>query len=120
MKSFFLLAARKPIITVFLAVALTAGFAVFAVNGFRVETDLNKYMPNDHPAFIYSRQAEEWFDIADGVMVAVSNPNGIYNAQTLKKIDDLSAALADLDGINGEKIISLSTADNIKESEWGL
>ena len=29
----------------------------------RMETDLDEYMPQDHPAFVYSDQAEEWFNI---------------------------------------------------------
>ncbi|MDK2976748.1 MAG: hypothetical protein PWP06_1223, partial [Candidatus Marinimicrobia bacterium] len=32
----------------------------------RMETNLDKYMPQNHPAFVYSDQAEEWFNIKDG------------------------------------------------------
>jgi uncharacterized protein len=120
MTSFFAAAARKPILSIMLVLAITAGFATFAARGFRIETDLNEYMPNDHPAFVFSRQAEEWFDIADGVMIAISNSEGIYNTGTLAKISDLSAALEDLDGINGDRIMSLATAGNISGSDWGL
>ncbi|MBT3276227.1 MAG: MMPL family transporter [Spirochaetales bacterium] len=120
MKSFFLAAVRKPVLTILLAVLITAGFATFAAKGFRIETDLNKYMPNDHPAFVYSRQAEEWFGISDGVMIAISNSDGIYNAATLAKIAALSSALENLDGIDGDRIMSLATADNISGSDWGL
>jgi len=34
-----------------------------------METNLDKYMPQDHPAFVYSDQAEEWFGINDGIIV---------------------------------------------------
>ena len=120
MTSFFKGAARKPVLTFLLAVALTAGFAVFAAKGFRIETDLNKYMPNEHPAFVYSRQAEEWFDIADGIMIGVAHPDGIYNTETLKKISNLSDAISNLEGVNGDRVMSLATADNISGSDWGL
>ena len=52
----------------------------------RMETNLDEYMPKDHPAFVYSDQAEEWFNIKDGIIVAVENKNGIYNTETLQII----------------------------------
>ena len=42
-----------------------------------METDLDKYMPQEHPAFVYSNQAEEWFNIQDGIIIAIENPRGI-------------------------------------------
>ena len=44
----------------------------------RMETDLDKYMPHDHPAFVYSDKAESWFDIKDGIIVAIENKNGVF------------------------------------------
>ena len=49
----------------------------------RMETDLDEYMPKDHPAFVYSDEAESWFNIKDGIVVAVENKSGIYNTATL-------------------------------------
>jgi uncharacterized protein len=51
----------------------------------RMETNLDEYMPSGHPAFIYSDQAEEWFNIKDGILIAIENKSGIYNPQTLGK-----------------------------------
>ncbi|MBI9068413.1 MAG: hypothetical protein JEZ09_14050 [Salinivirgaceae bacterium] len=48
-----------------------------------METNLDKYMPQDHPAFIYSDKAESWFNINDGIIIAVENKKGIYNTETL-------------------------------------
>ncbi|OQX75608.1 MAG: hypothetical protein B6D64_11380 [Bacteroidetes bacterium 4484_276] len=48
----------------------------------RMETNLDKYMPQDHPAFIYSDKAESWFDIKDGIIIALENKNGIFNTET--------------------------------------
>jgi uncharacterized protein len=117
---FFITASRKPIVTGLVVLLITVIFATAAVKGFRIETDLNKYMPNDHPAFVFSRQAEEWFNITDGVMIAISNPDGIFQTDTLAKIVDISDALGELDGIDPDNVMSLSTADNITGSDWGL
>ena len=58
-----------------------------------METDLDKYMPQNHPAFVYSNQAEEWFNIKDGIIIAIENQDGIYNSGTIKKVKDLTKAL---------------------------
>jgi len=51
-----------------------------------IESDLDKYMPKSHPAFVYSDKVEEIFDIRDAIVIAIENKNGIYNHPTLKKI----------------------------------
>ena len=45
---------------------ITIFFGYQIVQKSRMETDLDKYMPQDHPAFVYSDQAEAWFNIKDG------------------------------------------------------
>lgn len=86
----------------------------------RMETRLDEYMPRTHPAFIYSDQADEWFNIKDGILIAIENPNGIYNPQTLQKIKDISQKLQDMAEFNDNDVMSLYTADNITGSEDGL
>lgn len=120
MKTFFARLSRFPVPTVLIVVVITVVFGIAAVRGFRVETDLDEYMPKEHPAFVYARHAEEWFNISDGVLVAVYHPEGIYRPGTIEKIGDLGSALGALEGIDGDTIMSLATADNISASDWGL
>ena len=88
---------------------------------FSLETNLESYMPKDHPAFIYSDKAEEAFDIRDAIMIAINNEDGIYNEVTFKKIKELTKEIQKLDVIeNKEDVLSLYTADNIKGSDEGL
>ncbi len=86
----------------------------------RMETNLDKYMPQDHPAFIYSDMAEEWFNIRDGILIAIEHPDGIYNSGTLDKIREITLALQEIPGIEANDITSLYTADNIVGTEDGL
>ena len=106
---------------VFAAVfAVSAAFLIAAAGNTRMETDLDEYMPKDHPAFVYSDEAEEWFDIKDGIIVAIEHPDGIYNHGTLSKIKDLTKELQRHDRIDRGDVTSLYTADNITGSEDGL
>jgi len=108
-----------------LVVFAFAAFAVFFMvgikSGARLETDLDEYMPSDHPAFVYSDEAEELFGIEDAILIAVEHPDTVYNSGTLEKIRDITVSLADrFPEIDEEAITSLHTAENITADEWGL
>jgi hypothetical protein len=111
---------KRPIITLLILLAITSYFTYEIYEKARIETNLDKYMPENHPAFKKSDHYEELFDIDDSVVVAIENENGIYNRSTLQQIEDISRKLADLDGIDGDSIKSLATADNITGSDFGL
>lgn len=86
----------------------------------RMETNLDKYMPEDHPAFIYSDQAEEWFNIKDGIIIAVENKKGVYNYETLDIVKRLTKRLQKFHEIDKNDVTSLYTADNIVGTEEGM
>ncbi len=110
------------------AALVVIGFAAFAVffmvgikSRVRLETDLDKYMPSDHPAFVYSDEAEELFGIEDAVLIAVEHPDTVYNPGTLEKIRDITRSLPEaFPEIDLDAITSLNTAENITADEWGL
>lgn len=105
---------------IIVVMAISAWFIIQLAGNARMETDLDKYMPQDHPAFVYSDQAEEWFNIKDGILIAVEHPAGIYNTATLDKIREMTKALQQMPGIQPQDVTSLYTADNIVGSEDGL
>ncbi len=104
--------------------AVTVAVSVFLFyemeDNSKMETDLDKYMPQDHPAFVFSDKAEEWFGINDGIIVALENKNGIYNTETLDTLKQLTKRLQKLEQIEKEDVTSLYTADNIVGSEEGM
>ena len=99
---------------------ISIAFFIIMKKNSRMETDLDKYMPQQHPAFIYSNKAEKWFDIKDGIIIAIENKNGIYNYSTLKKVKSLTKRLQRLKQIEKQDVTSLYTADNIVGTEDGL
>ncbi len=111
---------KQPIIVLIVFFGITLFFLSEMKDNTRMETDLDKYMPQDHPAFIYSDQAAEWFDIKDGIIIAVENPNGIYNTGTLTKIKQLTKDLQKMDEIEKHDVTSLYTADNIVGTDDGM
>ncbi len=107
-------------LAILLIVIFTGVFITAMKSNTRMETDLDKYMPQKHPAFIYSNDAEDLFGIKDGIIVAIENKDGIYNEDTLQKIKDITKEIQSMEGIEKSDVTSLYTADNIIGSEYGM
>jgi uncharacterized protein len=111
---------NQPWIIVGLTIIISVLFFMQMKQNTRMETDLDKYMPQDHPAFVYSDQAEEWFGINDGIIVAIENQNGLFNTATLDTLKQLTRRLQKMEEIEKADVTSLYTADNIVGTEDGM
>jgi hydrophobe/amphiphile efflux-3 (HAE3) family protein len=99
---------------------ISAFFVMEMKENTRMETNLDKYMPQDHPAFIYSDSAESWFNIQDGIIIALENKNGVFNTETLDTLKKLTKRFQKFDEIEKDDVTSLYTADNIIGTEDGM
>jgi len=111
---------RFPKTMLIILLMITLVFFGIMKKNTRMETDLDDYMPQEHPAFVYSNQAEEWFNIQDGIIIAVENKDGIYNPSTLEKVKSLTKKLQAMEEINKDDVTSLYTADNIIGTDLGM
>jgi predicted RND superfamily exporter protein len=107
-------------ITIVVIIVISAFFMMEMKQNTRMETNLDKYMPQDHPAFIYSDSAESWFNIQDGIIIALENKNGIFNTETLDTLKKLTKRFQKFDEIEKDDVTSLYTADNIVGTEDGM
>ncbi len=121
MKKITTLLLKNSKLTLLLLILGTLANIYSIKTNFKLETDLDTYMPKDHPAFIYSDKAEDIFDIRDAIMIAIENKEGIYNATTFQKIKDLTKEIQKLDVVEDkDDVLSLYTADNIKGADESL
>ena len=111
---------KYPKVVLITILLISIAFFIVMKTNSRMETDLDEYMPQQHPAFVYSNQAEKWFDIKDGIIIALENKDGVYNYSTLKKVKDLTKKLQKMKQIEKNDVTSLYTADNIVGTEDGL
>ena len=111
---------KKPILVLVILLIISVAFFMVMKKNSRMETDLDKYMPQDHPAFVYSDEMEDIFDIKDGIIIAIENKAGIYQTETLQKIKDLTKKLRKMKEIEKNDVTSLYTADNIIGTELGM
>ena len=111
---------KRPVITLLILLAITTYFGYEIYDKARIETNLDKYMPEAHPAFEKSDHYEELFGISDSVVVAIEDEEEIYNKETLQQIVEITNKLAKLEEIENYSVKSLATADNITASNFGL
>jgi len=111
---------KMPYIVLAISIIISALFFMKMKENSRMETNLDKYMPADHPAFIYSDKAEEWFNIKDGIIIAIENPEGVYNKETLDIVKALTKRFQKMPEIEKADVTSLYTADNIVGTEDGM
>lgn len=113
MKRFIKKLLAYPRLTLLVILITSIALAVVMRLNSRMETNLDKYMPQDHPAFVYSDKAEKWFKIKDGIIIAIEHPGGIYNSGTLANIKKLTQKLQRMKEIKKTDVTSLYTAENI-------
>jgi len=120
MEKFVKKSLKFSIVIIIVILLITVFFAKIAKDNSRLETNLDKYMPQEHPDFIYSNMAEEWFNIKDAILIAIYNEDSIFNYSTLKKIKLITKELGKMKEVRKNDITSLYTADNIIGTESGL
>ncbi len=120
MRNFLKRAVSRPALVFLAAIAVTVVSAFVLKANMRMETNLDEYMPKDHPAFVFSDEAEERFMIRDAILIAVEHPVSVYNPETLAKIVALEEELIAFDEIEEADISSLHTAENILGTEDGM
>ena len=104
-----------------IAILIISAFFIFEMKqNTRMETNLDEYMPKDHPAFVYSDKAEGWFNIKDGIIIALENKKGVFNTETMDTLKHLTKRFQKFKEINKDDVTSLYTADNIVGSEGGM
>lgn len=111
---------KVPYLVLGTILLITVLFIFPMKNNSRMETNLDKYMPHDHPAFVYSDKAEKWFNIQDGIIIAVENKDGVFNTETLDIVKKLTKKLQKFKEIQKKDVVSLYTADNIVGTEDGM
>jgi predicted RND superfamily exporter protein len=77
----------------------------------RLQTDGHSLVPRSDPAVVYDERVRASFGVRDPIVVVIrsSDPAGIFNPATLRRVRDLSAGLGRLDGVGAAGVTSLAT-----------
>ncbi len=86
------------------------------------DTSAESFIADDNPAVVYRKQVEEVFGLSDPVIVAVTRrgPKGIFTPEGLNFVSNLTRSISRLEGVDPERVTSLSTENNIVGDDIGL
>jgi len=104
------LSIRRPRLTL----ALLAGVTLAAAPGLawlEVRTDGRALVPANDPAVRLDASVRQHFGVRDPLVVLIetSHPRGVWNPATMRHLKRLSDALAAVEGIGPEHVVSLAT-----------
>src|ERR1700709_135069 len=88
-----------------------AAFGFHPLPRLQRRTDGHALVPPGDPAVELDAQVRRHFGLRDPIVVVVQTPrpNGIFNTDTLRRVHDLTAVLAKLDGVPPGGVTSLAT-----------
>jgi predicted RND superfamily exporter protein len=97
-------------------VALLTAAAAPGLSRLELRTDGQALVPPRAAAVVYDRAIRRRFGIRDPMVVVVRTrrPEGIFNPETLRRVRDLTAALARLPGIGPAGVTSLATEQGFR------
>jgi predicted RND superfamily exporter protein len=108
-------ALRHPVGTLAAVVLITAAAAP-GLGRLAMRTDGQALVPRRAPAVAYDGEVRRRFGIRDPMVVVVraERPEGIFNPRTLRRVRDLTAALAQIPGIGATGVTSLATEQGFR------
>ncbi len=118
---------QRPLRVILITVAITLGFAA-AAPWVVVDTDPENMLHADEPVRVAHRRLKKDFNQHDLIVVGIVNeqhPQGIFNPESLKKIDSLTRFAESLGesespaNVISHDILSLATVDDIKPLSGG-
>lgn len=103
---------KYPRLVLFVVLAL----AVMALSQFsklQWETDARVYFPKGHPAIEYDEHIADVFGVKDSIIIGIVNEDGIFNTETLERVERITKKIAELPGVLTQRrldVASLSSA----------
>ena len=96
------------------ALAVVAFLTLAAMSGLprlELRMDGRALVPRDDPAVLFDREVREAFGVRDPLVILLESrrPEGIYHADFLRRLADVTDAVRGLEGVPDEQIVSLAT-----------
>ena len=112
---------RHPLIVALCGLAAILFFGLHAVE-LRKDTRAEAFHPPGHPAVVDRDRLNDLFGLKEPVIIAVHRPasGGVFTAETLRLVHELTLKLGRIPGIDPERVTSLATEKSIAGDDLGL
>ncbi|MFW8591100.1 efflux RND transporter permease subunit [Glaciecola sp. 2405UD65-10] len=88
----------------------------------QIDTDPENMLDAEHPARVFHNEVKTRFAMHDAIVVGVvneSDASGVFTPSTLTDIYVITESIMAIDGVISADLMSISTVDNITQSEPG-
>ena len=109
---------KYPWIVLLLASAITVFFA-FQFPNIKIDTDPQNMLESDEPTRLFHSATKENFNLSDFIAVGIISEKGVFTADNMNRIYNMTAEIEELDGVIVEDIMSITTVDDIKQGAGG-
>jgi hypothetical protein len=116
---FFKAVTAKPKLVIAFSLLLIGLAASFLPQLYK-DTTADAFIAKDNPALIYKDKVKDIFGLADPMVMAIINKDGVFNPKTLQLVYDLNTKIEKLPNVDPDRITSLATESNIYGDEEGM
>jgi predicted RND superfamily exporter protein len=112
---------RKPKLVYSVLLILTLALCS-QIPRIQIDTDPENMLDAEHPARVFHNDVKLRFSMHDAIVVGVVNENddmGVFTVTTLTDIYDITESIMSIDGVVTADVMSISTVDNITQTESG-
>jgi predicted RND superfamily exporter protein len=112
---------QKPKVVYTILVVLALLFTA-QIPRIKIDTDPENMLDAEHPARLFHNEVKTRFAMHDSIVVGVvdiSTENGVFTPSSLTDIYDITQSILSIEGVISADLMSISTVDNISQSESG-
>lgn len=103
----------RPRLVVGLTLLLTVAFGL-QLPKIRIDTDPKNMLPETSQVRRYNDRVEGWFGLhPDVIVVGIRNEEGLFNPESLRRIERITEGILSLPGVIARDVISLPTVDDV-------
>ncbi len=117
--AFFDKALKRPWLVIVISLLAIVG-AGSQLSKMTIDTSIEAFIPKNHPSLINREHVRDVFGLTDPIVVALSNPDGVFTPENLNLIAELTEDFKQVEGIDPEQITSLASEKNIYGTDSGL
>lgn len=110
---------KYRIVLIILTVLMTLPFAL-NVSRLTRDASVSSLIPEKHPDYEFSSQMEDLFGAVDQVVIGISSEKGVYSAEMLTVIRELTEFSENLEEIDQDDVLSLTNIDDMRGSDGEL
>ncbi len=120
MKKLTAFSVDHPLVVLLLTAVLTLLFAS-QLPKIRTDTDPKNMLPVTSPVRQHNDEVEGWFALhPDVIALGIRNEEGIFNAGTLRRIQELTEAILKIPGVVAPDVIGLPTINDVSTEDTTL